>query len=66
MRWRFLEINANLPIARFIAVQVEGRKPAYDPDWRRYEEPAKADGLFERPVNNIGDRHGRWNEGPLP
>lgn len=65
-RWRFLELNANLASARFLAVQIEGQKVAYDPDWRRFEETAKADGLFEQPINSIGNRHGEWHEGAIP
>jgi hypothetical protein len=37
--------------------------PAYDPDWRRLEPLAEADGLFNHPVNAIGNRHGEWREG---
>lgn len=28
----FLELNSNLPTDRFLAVQIEGKKPSYDPD----------------------------------
>jgi len=62
-RWRFLEINAKLDKARFLAVQVEGGKPAYERDWKRYETLAREDGLFEQKINSVGDRIGKWNEG---
>jgi len=65
-RWRFLEINAKFDKARFLAVQVEGGWPAYEQDWKRYETLAREDGLFEQEINSIGDRIGKWNEGPLP
>ena len=64
--WRLLELNARLPSARFLAVQVAGEKPRYDPDWRRLEPLAAEEGFDKIPINTIGDRFGRWRQEPLP
>jgi len=65
-RWRLIELNVNLPKARFLGIEEEGQKPAYDPDWRRLE-PLAAEPSFQAiAVNGIGDRLGPWQEGPKP
>lgn len=62
MRWRLLEINSNLPSARFLAIQVEGDKPEYEKDWRKYEPLFESEKLSAKTINQIGNRHGDWHD----
>lgn len=64
IRWRLIDVNFNLSLSRFLAVQVEGSAPAYAPNWREVLSPL-ADGEFWD-IGETGVAFGGWRSYPPP
>ena len=61
MKWRYAEINFELPGARFITKQYKDYSvDPYRKDWRVYEPLIKDE---EWDVGETGCRYGKWREG---